>query len=448
MIALALAALVAAQDTARLTLTDAVAHALGQYPSVAVARATRDRANADARLARASLLPRLILDGSATQFEKPMLVYPLHGFSFAPGGPTPAFDHTLLQASAALNWTLFDFGGRRARLRAARAMEGAADAALGGAESQLVARTVGAYLRALNARQVLAAQDERLRALGAEADRARRLMAEGKAPRLQVLRAEAGLARARAERSATAGQLDVAEHELAQLTGLPYAEISGAHLPSAVLRDSGAATAATPRDVLLARARDGSPEVREARRRSDAARLAAGAERAARRPEIRLQTAYVERAATGYALQGEWQAGLGLSMPLYTGGQRPAAIARADADARAADEQRRLAEFAAAQAVDRAVAAVTEAHARVEALRAAVEHSAAVAEIERTALEVGSGTQTDYLDALADLLRERTALIEARHAEVLARVELARVTGDLTPDWLAALISQDGRRDP
>jgi len=90
-----------------------------------------------------------------------------------------------------------------------------------------------------------------------------------------------------------------------------------------------------------------------------------------------------------------------------------------------------------AQGVDRALAAVREAHARVAALGSAAEQSAEVARIERLSLEVGSGTQTDYLDAEANLLRARASLIEARHAEIAARIELARVTGELSLAWLA-----------
>jgi outer membrane protein TolC len=52
-------------------------------------------------------------------------------------------------------------------------------------------------------------------------------------------------------------------------------------------------------------------------------------------------------------------------------------------------------------------------------------------------LDAGSGTQTDFLNAEADLLTAQANLVEARHAEIAARVELARVAGELSLDWLA-----------
>jgi len=150
------------QDSTGLTLDRAVARALAAYPTVAVARARADAAAADVGAAKAAWLPRLSLDGSLNRFELPMVVAPLHGFD--PTDP-PLFDQTLVQSGLSLNWTLVDFGGRTARVRAQRALADAADAAVSGAEQQLIARVVTAYLRVLTARDLVAAQDQRLAAL-------------------------------------------------------------------------------------------------------------------------------------------------------------------------------------------------------------------------------------------------------------------------------------------
>lgn len=437
----------AIQDTSALTLHRAVERALAHHPSVAAARAVRDRAAADVGEARSQRLPRLVLEGSATRFEEPMLIYPLHGFPTGLTTPAalPPFDLTLLQGSAAVSWTLWDFGQRGARLKAARALGGAAEAALGTAELQLLARAATGYLRVLTARQTLAAQDQRLAALDAEGQRTRRLFSEGKAARVEILRVDAERARARAERIGTATQLDVAERDLAQLTGLPYERIHAAPLAAAALRDTTAAadTATGVRAALVALAREASPELLEARRRADAAEAVAGAARATRFPELRLASGIVDRGRAAGDFRAEWQAGVAVSYPLYTGGSRTNQIRRAAADARGAAEQLRLAELNLAQGVDRALAAVREAHARVAALGSAAEQSAEVARIERLSLEVGSGTQTDYLDAEANLLRARASLIEARHAEIAARIELERVTGELTLEWLARALESE-----
>lgn len=415
MIAIALAA--------QLTLNDAVSRALGQYPSVAAAQAALGRARADVRDARSSTLPRLALDISATQYQLPGLVYPLHGLPTpANPGAVPVFDRTLFQGSAFVSWTFFDFGARSGRARASRALVGAADAALTAAQQTVIARTATAYLRVLTARQTLAAQDQRIAALNAEFDRTRAMLAEGKIARVAVLRADAARARARADRSATAGQLAVAQRDLENLTGAPADSLA-----PVALADTTIPTATRP----------SGPDIVEAENRLRAATATAAGAHATRLPELRALAGIVDRGSANSSLKAEWQAGIGISYPLYTGGQREALIDRADADQRVAHELLRLAQLNAALSVDRAIASVIEARSRVDALRSAVAQSDTVATIERTSLDVGSGTQTDYLDALAQALSARSAWIEARHAEIAARIELARINGELTPEWIA-----------
>ena len=111
---------------------------------------------------------------------------------------------------------------------------------------------------------------------------------------------------------------------------------------------------------------------------------------------------------------------------------------RAEAGARVAQEQVRLARFSAEQAVDETEATFDGARSRVTALEAAVEQSAEVARITQLARDVGEGTQTDYLIAEANLFRARSSLVQARHAVIAARVELARVLGELSRPWIAS----------
>jgi outer membrane protein TolC len=59
-----------------------------------------------------------------------------------------------------------------------------------------------------------------------------------------------------------------------------------------------------------------------------------------------------------------------------------------------------------------------------------------VVRIQKLLLETGQGTQTDYLDAEADLLAARASLSQARLGEVEARADLARAAGQLTPAWI------------
>jgi outer membrane protein len=430
---LLLATALVAQDTTRLTLADAVSKALDTSPAVGAARASLDAAHAAVGEARGPLFPRLTASFTATQYKIGYLVYPLSGIDVH---NLPIFNSTVSQGALSLGYTLFDFGGRLSRLRVARSQEGRAASALDAARAALVARVANAYLKALSTGGVLDAQEQELAALGAEARRAALLESQGKAAHVDVLSVQAQVSRARADEVATRAQLVVAEQDLARLTGLSVAATRAANLLGLRLAD----TAVAGRDALLAQALAASPEVSQAARAAEAAAAGAGAARSALFPQLQLNAAYVENGHSFTGYRPWWNAGLQLSYPLFAGGALRAAARENEASATAAREQLRAVQQAAAQGVDAALASVSAAHASVEALETAAAQSAEVARIRQLSLQVGSGTETDYLEAEAALLSNRASLVQARHAEMEARVELARVTGELTPEWLERVL--------
>ena len=434
-----LAAVACLQDSGRLSLTDAVDRALRTHPTVAAARAQRDRAAAEVGEARATRLPRVTLDASVNQFQLPMVVAPLHGFD--PRNP-PLFDRTLVQSGISAFWTVFDFGSRAAYIRAERALEDAADESLASTELELVQRTVNAYLDVLTAREVLVAEDQRLSALNAESGRVGQLLASGKAARVEMLRVDAQVKRAQADRIGRVARLEGAEHELAQLLDQPFASIRVMQIPDLHLVDSALtspqAAALTPE--LFDRARLMNRQLRVMEQRLQSAQAALSAQRATGLPELRLASSYMDRGRARGDFSAEWQVGLSVSYAVYGGGSHASAVRKAIADERVASEQLRLARLDVNRGVDRALAALREAHARVAALESAVQQSAEVSRIEKLSLDVGSGTQSDFLAAEANLLGARAALIEAHHAEIAARVELARILGDLSREWLARTV--------
>jgi cobalt-zinc-cadmium efflux system outer membrane protein len=409
-----------------LSLADAVHRALAQHPSPDAARAAASAARAAFGEARAAWWPAVRLQASATQFDEPALVVPLHGFT---PGNLPVFDETVFQGSVVAGWTVFDGGARGARIRRADAQLGGAEAGLDGASQALVARTVAAFLEVRTRAEVLEAQDRRYAALDAERDRVERRLGAGRAARVELLRVEAALARADAERVETTAAARTAIAELGRLVGI-------ATLP-ALAGVALADTAVADRAVLLASALGASPALEQARAQQAGAHAGAKLARAARWPELRAQGAYQGWSDDEGHDALEWNVALQLAYPIFTGGATRHAVERADADRRGADAVRRDVELQVAADLDRALQRVVEARARVHSLGVAVLRSSEVARIETLALDAGSGTQTDWLGAQADLLEARAGLVEARHGEIAARAELARVVGALDPDWIA-----------
>jgi len=424
-----------AQD-APLTLVGAVEAALGADPGLAAGRARLDGAEADVARARAGRLPSLQVEGTLTRFQEPMVVRPLH--SFDPSRP-PAFDETLVQGAARLRYTVFDGGATGSRIRAAASGTTAADAGVEARLMETMERATEAYLAILSARAQEDAAIRRLQALQAEGDRARRRVDTGSAAEVEALRASAALEEARADAASARTRTELAERSLAREMGVEPADVVGRPLADPELAPGPEAPAA---GVPAVEARH--PALVRAAEAQRAAEARLGEQRAGRLPRLELMAGLLDYGAAGGGHVAEWQAGIAVSWPLFTGGARSAAIRRAEADVSAAREERAVADRAVDAAVDAARAAVQEADARAQALGASVAQWEEVARIEALALDTGAGVQSDLLAAEASLFRARAGLARARYDRVLARVRLARARGLLDRGWLDRALEVDG----
>jgi len=416
-----------------LTLAQAVRLALASHPRALAARARSAAADAQVGEAAGRRFPQINLQATATRYQEPWIVAPLHGFDLT---SPPTFDQTLLQGTATLAYTLFDGGARGARVGGARAQAGAAEWDVAATEAALIAEVARRYLGVLTAAGVLAAHDEGWAALRAESTRVERLLAEGRAAPVQALQVAAALAQAEAARVGAATRLEVATLDLARVIARGDSAPQPGSLRAVRLRD----TTPLARVPLQAAARGGSPQVAAAREQAEGARRGRAAALAQWFPQVDLVGGYLGFASGAGDYSAEWQFGVRLSYPLFTGAARAAAVRRAGAELRAAEARVLDAETEVAGALDRALAADQEAGARVAAGIRATRHLGELTRIERLRLETGVGTETDFLRAEADFRRAQAELVEARHAAILARVEVARLTGALTEEWVATMV--------
>ncbi|NJD10331.1 MAG: TolC family protein, partial [Gemmatimonadetes bacterium] len=252
------------------------------------------------------------------------------------------------------------------------------------------------------------------------------------AARLVLLRAEAALSSAAADTVNATSQLENAERSLARLLTLDPDALRGRALAPVLSDVVPPADRTAPLTVALAR----NAEVQRVRAQVAAAERTRAEARAAFLPRLQLAGRYTEYGSSLGAEAGEWQGGVQLGYPLFTGGARLAAVARAQAEVAAARADLAALELRTADAVDAALGAWQAAHAQVAALTAVLAQAQEVARVEQLALRQGAGVQSDYLQAEAEVFRARAALAQARYTEVGAHVELARVTGELSVPWL------------
>jgi len=414
----------AAQES--FTLGEAVREALANHPSTAVALEGVAGADAEIRQARASGLPTLSLQGEVVRYELPMVVAPLHTFDPA---RAPEFDETLIRSRAILSWLLFDGHATRASIEGSRAARDGLVAQRDDTSAKLIERTTKTYLETAVARQVLEASEERIIAVAAEQDRVERHLAEGRAAEVERLRAAAGLREAEADEASARSVLRVREGTLARLTGRDPSEIR-------VLRLE---VPAPPEEASLRADSEANlpPAVVAAQNRVRAAEAAFEAARGARLPRVEAVAGLSQFGGAGSSTTAEWDAGIRVSWPIFTGGARSGAEEGAQAELRQAREGLRETELQLDDAVERADAGLDEAFARREALKAATEALEEVTRIEALALDAGTGVQRDFLEAHASLLEARAGLAEAHAAILISHVSLARATGQLDVAWLA-----------
>jgi outer membrane protein TolC/protein-S-isoprenylcysteine O-methyltransferase Ste14 len=425
--------LAAADDAAAMSLPEAAARALEHFPDVAAAHARRNVAREELNEAKAPWFPSVELQASGIRYEEPLPVTPIHGL--APGN-FPEFDDVLLQGSLAAEWLVFDGGGRGARIDQRRSLLRAHDGDATEREQAVIERTVAGYLDVLGTARTLAAHDRLLAALESEEGRVLQLREVGRAPEVELLRVRAKLASARAERVRLAAALDVAERDLSRLTGAGIDSTRSVHLTAVALAD----TALRPRAALLESALAANARVHAAEQRAEAAASALDASRARRWPALRLVGNLQSYGDSEADVEHEWNAGVRLSLPVFTGGALASRVGQSEFARAAADADLRSARLRLEEELDRAAAAVEEARALVRSLDTAVAQFAEVARIEKLLLESEAGTQTDYLEAEAELLSAEAKLVDARHAEIAARVTLARVTGELDLAWVERVL--------
>ena len=417
----------------RITLHDAVRLALDYHPRLAAAGAAQAGAAAAVGEAKAQRLPNATAEATTTHFQQPMIVAPLHEFD--PTMP-PVFDRTLIQGRLTVGYLLFDGGRRGAGIGRAEATELSADAAEAAARMSVLEEVTSAYLGVLTATGLDEANRQRVASLEAERDRVELLLTTGRAARVELMRAEAALASARADLVAAEAAVDVAAGTLSRLVGVERAAVAPARL-------IGVNMASTSAGATSVNAVTDNPEVQQAQQRAVAMRAAERGARAAWLPTIRLAGGVITFSGLEGEFAAEWQAGFLVSYPLFTGGARSSAVGRAAAEATRAEEETRMIELQVQEAIERANASYRENAARVAALSTAVDHLTEVVRIEQLALAAGAGVQTDYLSAEADLLRARANLIRARYMEIAARVNLARTTGGLSVAWLSQFLENE-----
>ncbi|HEU5169712.1 MAG TPA: TolC family protein [Gemmatimonadales bacterium] len=472
-LALALPAAVTAQEPSprSLSLEEALQVAEGASENVGIARAAVERARGERKRARSEYFPQLT--GSATytrtiesQFDiardaealipgrcrVPFTAQPalpgrldsleaavecVSRFGAAGGGGLanlPFGRPNAYNFGLTLSQRLFDGGRTSGQSRAAAAAFEGAQIGLTAAQAQLVLDVTQAYYDALLADRLVFIAEATLEQADTTLAQTQLARDVGTTSEFELLRARVTrdnqrpvLIRRRAER-------DVAYVRLKQLLNIPVAQ------PVALttgLEDTTTVPAAAI-EALVEAPGDTTPDLRAPVRQAAAAvesqRGLLGAAKGERWPSLNVTSSFAQLAYPSDAFPGtddfltDWTVGVGLSVPLFSGGRVGGAVAVAKANLR--DAELRLQQTREAAQVDArsTLLELEAARAAVLASEGTVEQATRAYRIAELRYREGLSTQTELLDSRLQLQQA-----QANRARDARDLEVARIRTALLP---------------
>jgi outer membrane protein len=410
--------------TNAVSLDDCLVIAAENHPALAGAQAGTAAAREAVGEARAPYYPQVDFNASYHRWQRRAF---LPSGLVIPGGGVPKIIGPLDDWSGGLfsRVTLLDFGERRAGLDAAHARLAGAEADTSATHADVRLGVQAAFYTLAAAYDLQAVAQTNLERTEAHQRLAEARAESGAVPQADVLRTQAEVAGARLQFITAQSRVRIATGRLNTAMGR-----------SAATPLSIAPAVATPPPPdpagladAIARALAQRPEIKAGEKRTEAARAAVTAARAARAPKIRADAAFGWRDTDFLPDTREWQAGLSIDLPVFDAGSRARRFARSKAELareESAFEQRQL------QIRDEVWSAASElerAWASIAANEAGVRASDESLRIVRERYESGAAVLTDLLDTQTALARAEASLAEARWSYLAARAGFERAVG-------------------
>lgn len=449
-------------DSVPLSLEAALARALGESEEIRLARAQVSLANAQVTAARAAALPQLDLalgytrtfvsvfstgggftlpdslrfepDSTASLEERIRYLErrtPLAGleglgqlFGNLPFGRAHAY-----VASLSGQQLLYSGGRVGAALSIARSFRDAARFQLAEQTAEIQLQVRSAYYQAVLAQQVEAIAQAALDQANAFLEQERLRLRAGRASELEVLRAEVEAENLRPQLVQARNAAELALLNLKRLVDLPLTQPVRLTTPLQPPSVTGDTAVVSPELLVAQRAAVRAAE-RQVAMREQAVRIARGNFL----PSLGLQMNYGRQLfPTGLTdfsgnWRTDWTAGVGVQIPIFTGGRRLAELAQARLEL----EQARLQTSQLRESVqlqyEQARGERERARSAIGARQRTVEMAQRVYDLTVLRYEQGLATQLEVSDARLALLQARTNLVQALADYYIAEAGIARAT--------------------
>jgi TolC family type I secretion outer membrane protein len=407
---------------APLTLPQAYDAAVRHDARYQIATKELEAARQGIPLARASLLPQVVLSASTARVTGTREF----GNSLNQSVYVP-LDYQSPQASLNLRAPLFNYEAL-SRLRQATSASEGAEALLAARHIDLVNRLTAAYLEVLIQHEALAMAEEDLRSLLAQAERARRRFTFGEGTVQETTAAESATELARNRLVRIQDDVATARRELQRITGLEVhalraapADFAGLALPLPALQQ------------WIEQTMQNNPLLRFRRSSLDAAGFGIERQRAGHYPRVDLVAGMAradsESVATLNQKTQQRSIGVQLTVPIYSGGSVEAGIAQSIAERDRAEQELRSEQESLQLEVERLYRLTVQGADRLAANLSALDAAGVAVRAALRAQETGLGTDADYRQALARQAVARRDLIQARYEFLNQRAQLLVLAG-------------------
>ena len=322
-----------------------------------------------------------------------------------------------------LSMLLFSNGRAEANIDSATARFYAFQEDLRRARQDVALDVNTSYHNVLRLEAILASREEAVKQMEHYLTVARRKQDIGKAPKLDVLRAEVQLADVTQARLLTRNQLEVARLELLNAMGIQDQGVS-----VNPVKDTNPAPSFAEPDAFIQEALNKNPEYLKSQYLVQAAERDVRVARAEFGPNVSLIASY-NREGSDIPDIANWNAGVALSVPLFTGGITRARVG----EAKAVVEQNKSATELVSQrmtlAVRSAVLSTQDAAGRLTVSQKTVEQAQEALTIAQEKYAAGLGSPTEVIDTQVALVQAQTNYSQALYDGKVALAALDYAIG-------------------
>jgi outer membrane protein len=341
-----------------------------------------------------------------------------------------------VEPEVTLEYLLFDFGRREAKVDAATAQKLAAGANFIQVNQEVAFRVASGYYKLLTAQERLQAAQETLKTAQTTQDAAEHQLNNGRATLPDVLNARAETSQAVFDLESADGDEKIARVALAEVIGVePSPNIAIDAQKSAPLPES----LALPIDALIDRALADRPDLMAQAAAIRAADDAVRAAKAEYRPKIVLSGSAAQTSIwptadygqLGSASQTTWSGALEVQWRIFDGGARKNELAIAESKRREAQDEMTEKHDQATREVWTAYIAFRTALRKQQAAVALLDSANASYSSSLEAYKYGVKNLIDVVTAEKQLAQARLSGVSARSQLLLEAVNLEFVTGNL-----------------